>query len=75
MGYGVTAHNRSVKEKIEIDEPCYFKMEVCDNFIFKEPEKLSWKGTFSEKEAYWEAPSVEMGLELFDYVRNNIIQK
>jgi D-aminopeptidase len=61
------------KEKAEIDEPCYFKMEVCDNFIFKKPEKLSWKGTFFKKEAYWEAPSVEIGLELFNYVRNNII--
>jgi hypothetical protein len=58
------------KEKIEINEPCIFKMEICDNFRFNEPEKISWKGTFNEKEAYWEAPSVEIGLELFNYVRD-----
>jgi D-aminopeptidase len=62
------------KEKIEIEEPCIFKMEIFDNYIFKEPEKISWKGTFSEKEASWEAPSVEMGFELFNYVRNYIIK-
>jgi len=62
------------KEKIEIDEPCLFKMEIFDNFIFKEPEKISWKGTFSGKEAYWEAPTVEIGFELFNYVRNCIIK-
>jgi D-aminopeptidase len=60
------------KEKIEMYEPCIFKMELCNNFIFKEPEKISWKGAFTEKEAYWETPSVEMGLELFDYVRDCI---
>ena len=62
------------KEKIEIDEPCLFKMEIFDNFIFKEPEKNTWKGTFSGKDAYWEAPTVEIGFELFNYVRNCIIK-
>jgi hypothetical protein len=49
-------------------------METCDNFVFKEPEKISWKGTFFENEACWEAPPVEIGLELFNYVRNCIIR-
>jgi D-aminopeptidase len=62
------------KEKIEIEESCIFKMEIFDNYKFKEPEKISWKGTFSEKEAYWETPSVEIGFELFNYVRNYIIK-
>ena len=63
------------KEKVEIEEPYIFKMEIYDNYIFKEPEKISWKGTFSEKEAYLEAPSVEIGFELFNCVRNYIIKK
>ena len=63
------------KEEIILDAPFFFKMETCDNYIFEEPEKISWKGTFSEKEAYWEAPSVEIGLELFNCVRNCIIKK
>jgi D-aminopeptidase len=62
------------KEIIEINAPFIFKMEVCDNFIFKRPDEISWKGTFSEKEAYWEAPSVEIGFELFNCVRSCIIK-
>jgi hypothetical protein len=50
------------KETIEVDELCLFKMEICDNFIFKKPEKISWKATFYDKEAYWETPTVEIGL-------------
>jgi hypothetical protein len=60
------------KEKIAIDEPCVFRMGLCDGFRFKKPETVSWKGTFSENEANWEATSVQMGLELFDYVRDCI---
>ena len=63
------------KEKIETEEPCKFKMELCDDYIFEEPEKISWKGTFLEKEAFWEAPSVEIGFELFNYIRNCIRNK
>ena len=61
------------KEEIKVYEPCSFKMELCDNYKFREPEKIAWKGTFSEKEAYWETVSVEMGLELFNFVRKYII--
>jgi D-aminopeptidase len=60
------------KERIEIAEPCIFKMELWDKFVFNGSERISWKGTFFEKEAYWEAPSVEIGLELFNYVRTYI---
>jgi D-aminopeptidase len=63
------------KEKIETEEPCVFRMELCGNFKFKEPEKISWKGTFSGKEANWESPSVEIGFEIFNYVRNCIIEE
>jgi D-aminopeptidase len=62
------------KEKIEIDEPCIFKMEICDNFIFKKPDKISWKGIFSEKEAFWEAPTAEIGFELFNFARDCITE-
>jgi hypothetical protein len=50
-------------------------MELFDNFIFKEPKRISWKGTFSEKEAFWESPSVEIGFELFNYIRDCIIKE
>jgi len=63
------------KEIIEIEEPNIFKMEIFDKFIFKKPENISWKGTFTEKEAYWESPSVEIGFEILNYIRNCIIEK
>ena len=63
------------KEKIETNEPCIFKMEVFDNFRFKEPEKISWKGAFFKKEVNWESPSVEIGFEIFNYVRNYVIKE
>ena len=50
-------------------------MEVFDNFRFKKPEKISWKGAFFEKEVNWESPSVEIGFEIFNYVRNCIIKE
>jgi D-aminopeptidase len=63
------------KEEIETDEPCKFKMELFDNYKFKKPERIPWKGAFMEKEVFWESPSVEIGFELFNYVRNCIVEK
>jgi len=63
------------KEKIETKEPCKFKMELCNDYIFEESEKISWKGTFLGKEAFWETPSVEIGFELFNYIRSCIRNK
>jgi D-aminopeptidase len=73
---GVTRAIKDIenKEKIETKEPCIFKMELCDGFVFKGPESISWKGTFFEKEAAWEAPSVEIGFEILNYVRDCIIK-
>jgi len=60
------------KEPIMIDEPCVFRMEVTPGYRFEPPEQMAWKGRFLEYEALWEAPSVEIGIELLDYVRAQI---
>lgn len=58
---------------VVIDPPYKFKLVVCNGFRFVKPDSFSWKGEFHSKEAYWEAPSMEMGIELFNYVREYII--
>ena len=46
-----------------------FSMELCGGYIFDTTTNISWKGTVKKTKAKWEAPSIEIGLELFNYVR------
>lgn len=64
--------NADKAEGVTIEPPYIFKMELCKYYYFEGPESISWKGRFNKKEACWEAPSVEIGLEIFNYVRENI---
>lgn len=66
-------HNADRAEAVTIKAPYDFKLELCKYFYFQEPESVSWKGSFQEQVAYWEAPSVEIGLEIFNFVRDNIM--
>ena len=59
-------------EGVAINPPYTFKLELCEGYYYEESHKISWKGSFSKKEAIWEAPSVEIGLEIFNYVRERI---
>lgn len=61
----------SLKAIGSFDE-CSFSMELLDGFVFEPPQTIPWKGDFCEKKARWEAPSVDIGLELFNYVRGRI---
>jgi len=55
---------------IAIGEPPYhFSMELCDGYAFDTAANISWKGVIEKTKAQWEAPSIEMGLELFNFVR------
>ena len=40
--------------------------------IFDTETEISWKGTYSKSKAEWSAPSIEIGLELFNNVRSAI---
>ena len=57
---------------VELKGPFEFKLELTRYYSFKAPKSLTWKGSFSKREAVWSAPSLEIGLELFHYVRNCI---
>jgi len=52
-----------------IDAPYLFSMELCDGYVFDTSANISWKGTVNNNKATWEAPTIEIGLELFNYVR------
>ncbi len=60
------------KERIEIAPPYHFRMELTGGAAFRIPERFPWKGRFEQEAAEWEAPSVEIGLELFNNVRAQI---
>lgn len=64
--------NRENMKSINISEPYEFSMELLEGYRYKVPERISWKGNFNENQAFWEAPSVEIGLEIFNYVREYI---
>lgn len=57
------------KDYINLDPPYSFYLEVEDKYYFNYPEQLTWIGQFHKNKAYWTAPSLEMGLELFNFVR------
>lgn len=61
-------------EVINVEGPYEFTLSLTDEFIYKIPENISWKGSFDEQKAVWEAPSIEIGLELFNYVRDYIVR-
>ncbi|MEG0308335.1 MAG: M55 family metallopeptidase [Clostridium sp.] len=63
------------KTSVNIKEPYEFSMTVMDGFKYNTPERISWKGSFDENKASWEAPSVEIGLEIFNYVRECIVKE
>ncbi|MDR2590880.1 MAG: M55 family metallopeptidase [Oscillospiraceae bacterium] len=54
------------------DELHRFSMELCDGYVFDTSANITWKGTIENTKATWEAPSIEIGLELFNYVRKLI---
>ncbi|MDR2600401.1 MAG: M55 family metallopeptidase [Oscillospiraceae bacterium] len=54
------------------DELHRFSMELCDGCFFETSTNITWKGTIENTKATWDAPSIEIGLELFNYVRRLI---
>lgn len=57
---------------VEFEPPYRFSMELCDEFTYNLDFEISWKGTFTKNKAEWTAPSIEIGLELFSYVRERL---
>ncbi|WP_094899739.1 M55 family metallopeptidase [Tissierella sp. P1] len=63
------------RDVISIGEPCDFYMELTEGYYFAPSEVFPWKGNFTETTAKWESPDIEIGLELFNYVRGFIKKK
>ncbi|MCL2250262.1 MAG: M55 family metallopeptidase [Oscillospiraceae bacterium] len=63
-----------IAKSVNLAPPYVFSMELCEGYIFDTSEAISWKGSVGKTRAEWEAPSVEIGLELFHYVRE-LLQK
>ena len=57
---------------VQIDSPCKFSLELTDGYFFEAPAEFPWKGSFEKTVATWEAPYVEIGLELFNCCRSFI---
>ena len=74
---GVIEAIKSIDQKdiVSISEPCYFSMELTEEYYFEPTEIFPWKGNFTETLATWESPNIEIGLELFNYVRSFIKRK
>ncbi|NLM05953.1 MAG: M55 family metallopeptidase [Tissierellia bacterium] len=64
--------NINKKEPIIIEGSCNCSLELVDGYHFEAPKDFPWKGSFSSTEAKWEAPNVEIALELFNDVRECI---
>lgn len=56
-------------ETVSIKPPYIFSMELCCGFEFKVDFDISWKGSMRANKAEWTAPSLEIGIELFNNVR------
>lgn len=66
--------NREIMKSVLIQEPYKFSVLLAEGYKFYIPESISWKGNFKNDKAFWEAPSIEIGLEIFDYVREYIVK-
>lgn len=61
--------NANKAEMVKIAPPYQFSLELCEGYVFDTKSEFSWKGHFTESKALWSAPDIEIGIELFNYVR------
>jgi D-aminopeptidase len=71
---GVTAALRNAESArcVELEPPYEFAIDANDGYFFNTGGTWPWKGIITRKRAEWLAPSVEIGLELFNYVRDRM---
>ena len=69
---GVTKalNNWETAKAFEMEGSCKMSLELTDGYYFDAPTEFPWKGDFKKDVAYWEAVSIEVGLELFNCVRS-----
>jgi len=71
---GVTKalHKAGEARAPRIEPPYKFSMELCEGYFYDMDSTISWRGSVSAKKSEWESPSLEIGLEIFNYVRGLI---
>lgn len=74
QGVGEALRQIEQKTPFRMEGPCQCLLELTEGYRFQPPERLSWKGVFREDQAEWEAPTAEIALELFHYVRDCIVE-
>lgn len=60
------------KQAPQIMPPYKFEMRLTEDFKFDTSQEISWKGLVLDEYASWESPDIEIGMELFNYVRDLI---
>ena len=55
------------------EAPYKFEMKLTSGYCFDYTKEISWKGQVQENYVIWEAPDIEIGLEIFNYVRELIV--
>lgn len=63
------------KKAPHFEPPYRFEMCLTSDFKFDCSRTISWKGEIAEDHARWESPDIEIGFEIFNYVRELIIKR
>ncbi len=58
----------------KFEPPFYFELTLTEGYKFKSDAHISWKGELKKDTATWESPDIEIGLEIFNYVRDLIVK-
>lgn len=58
------------KKSPNFEPPYKFEMRLTSDYKFDNTKEISWKGTVTEDYANWESPDIEIGFEIFNYVRD-----
>lgn len=66
--------NAKNAKTVELNPPYEFRMDLCEGYAYDISASFSWKGSFDNTTAYWSAPDVPIGLELFNHVREKIMK-
>lgn len=63
------------KNAPKFEPPYKFEMKLTSDYIFDISKEISWKGMVFKEYASWESPDIEIGFEIFNYVRDLIYKK
>ncbi|MGL5675889.1 MAG: M55 family metallopeptidase [Cellulosilyticaceae bacterium] len=62
------------KKAVTLKAPFKFSLSLVEGYYYEIPNEITWKGKFEGNTAFWDAPDIEIGLEIFNYVRELIVK-